>query len=155
MIQGNFYHNKKDAPRVAVSVIAENCDLFQQKANYELRQLYSKDRLCSATLGTNESRSVFCSHMSVCHGMVCSCHNVISHFLSQTNSDDLDTYFANNRSYMEENIKSSYLLILIQCSDFFIITAYGGNDFQVAKLDAGSYDIRFEHSLACINAQTL
>lgn len=143
MIQGKFYHDKKQSPRLAISAVIEHSELFQQKASYELRQLFSKERFCSATIGSNESRSVICAHMSVCHGMGCSCHNVITHFLSQANNDDLDAYVGNNESYLKENIKSPYLLILAQRSDFVVITAYGVNDFQIAKLDGGSYDIRY------------
>lgn len=99
--------------------------------------------MSSASIGSKDSRAVYCSHMSSCSGTGCACHNAVSHFLSPAGAnDDLDEYINNNREYLEENIKYPYMMIFVKKSDFLVITSFAARDFQVNKLDSGLYDIR-------------
>ncbi len=144
MIRGCFYHDGQECPRFAISVLSERCHVYQQTTSHDLKQLYSRETMSSASIGSKDSKAVYCSHMSCCSGMGCACHNAVSHFLSHADEgDDLNVYIKDNREYLEENIKYPYMMIFVQKSNFVVLTSFAARDFQVAKLDFGLYDIRY------------
>ena len=143
MINGCFYHDKSNSPKVAIAVLAERCELFQQVKTYELKQIFSNENMSGALIGSNQTRSCYCSHLSSCSGSQCACRNAVSHFLSHEGETDLDGYIRENETYLKENISFPYLIILVQHSDFVVISSYSDNDFEIQRLDAGCYDIRY------------
>lgn len=147
MIRGCFYHDGQECPRFAMSVLSERCFLIQQRGSNNIKQLYFRESLASATIGTKSSKAAYCSHMKGCSGSSCACHNAITHFLSQTEEASLDQYITKNRAYLEENISFPYILILVQQSEFVAITSFATGDFQATRLEPGLYDIRFGFSL--------
>lgn len=146
MIRGCFYHDGQESPRLAMSVLSERCFIIQQRASNNVKQLYLRDSLASATIGTKNSKSAYCSHMKGCSGSSCACHNAVSHFFSQTSEISLDQYIDKNRAYLEENITFPYLLILVQQSEFVVVTSFAARDFQATRLEPGLYDIRYGFS---------
>ena len=143
MIRGCFYHDGQESPRFAISVLSERCHVYQLRTSHDLKQLYSKETLSSATIGSKDSKAVYCSHMSGCSGTGCACHNAVSHFLTQAaDGEDLGDYVNSNREYLEENIKYPYMMIFVKKSNFLVLTSFAARDFKVAKLEPGLYDIR-------------
>ncbi len=143
MIRGCFYHDGQESPRFAISALSERCHVYQVRTSHDLKQLYSKETMSSATIGSKNSKAVYCSHMSGCSGTGCACHNAVSHFLTQAVDDeDLADYVNNNPEYLEENIKYPYMMILVRKTNFLVLTSFAAGDFQVAKLEPGLYDIR-------------
>ena len=143
MIRGCFYHDGQESPRLAVSVLSERCSVHQHRPSHDLKQLFARETMSSASIGSNNTRAVYCSHMVSCSGINCACHNAASHFLSRVDEDNLDQYISNNRAYLEENIKFPYMLILAQDSEFIVVSALASRDFQASRLDPGLYDIRY------------
>lgn len=142
MIRGCFYHDGQECPRFAMSVLSERCFLIQQKASLNIKQLHFRESFASATIGTKNSKAAYCSHMKGCSGSSCACHNAVSHFLAQTDDGSLDQYIDKNRDYLEENISFPYMLILVQKSEFVVVTSFALHDFQATRLEPGLYDIR-------------
>jgi hypothetical protein len=99
--------------------------------------------MSGSIMGCYGSKMAFCSHIGECNGVLCTCQNMVAHFLNQTTDMTLDTYVHDNVSYMRENVKFPYLLILSADADFVVVTAYAAHDFQVARLDGGHYLIRY------------
>lgn len=147
MIRGCFYHDGQESPRFAVSVLSERCSVVQCRTSYVLKQLYTRETMSSASVGSKDKKAAYCSHMNACSGLNCACHNAVSHFLTQADNDDLEQYVNTNRAYLEENIKFPFMLILVQGSDFMAITSFATCDFQAVRLDPGLYDIRFVSSI--------
>lgn len=141
MFHGYFSHDGNKFPRVVMSALTEQCVLFSQGAD-ELHQMFNREQMSSTTIGGCSSQSIYCSHMGACDGLVCSCHNVVTHFLRQENNVDMERFLTDNAAYMKENMKFPYLLILSNKCDVVTVTAYGVNDFHITRLDPGQYFIR-------------
>lgn len=143
MFQGYFYHDRnKYSPQVVLSTWSQNCVVKSPKGVRYMRQVLCMETSSCVTIAGESSRLALFAHIGACDGAVCSCQNILSHFIRPNDEEDLDRYVAANQAYMKENVKCPCMLILSQGSGFVVVTAYSENDFQVTAPEAGHYMIR-------------
>jgi hypothetical protein len=129
-------------PSMVTSVAAEECQVSSLKhQNYNLKQLFSKDSMTSAIVGSNKYRSLFFSHVGKCSGSMCACRNGAAHFLAQTDGKPLVDYVDENKSFIMENVASPYLIILGQDLNYFVLRSFCAGDFSIQSLAPGAYHI--------------
>ena len=143
MFQGYFYHDRNSSARVIMCAIAERSETQQQFGMLSLQQMYSRDATSGIIIGSCCKRAAYITHLKSCQGVLCPCHTIVAHFLGQEDSSNLESYIHENEAYMRENIKSPFLLILSQGSDFGVVSCYAPYDFQFRKLEAGHYSVRY------------
>jgi hypothetical protein len=143
MYSGYLYHGKESfGPKVIMASAADGAEVNSSPSGYDARQLYSRECRSGVAFGSNGGRSAYCAHIGGCDGILCSCHNVLTHFLGHADADTVDHYVYDNTSYLKENVKFPYLLLFSDGTDFLSVTAYAAHDFHVSKLEDGHYLIR-------------
>lgn len=144
MFAGYLYcGNEAFGPKLVAAVASQGCTIQGSPTGDSARQLYSRENSAGVATGNHGVRSAYCAHIGSCDGVLCSCHNVLTHFLGQAAGDDVGTYVLDNTSYLKENIKFPYLLVLSDGVECLAITAYAAHDFKVMKLEPGHYNVRY------------
>lgn len=156
MFAGYLYcGNEAFGPKVVAAVAAQGCTMQGSPNGDNVRQLYSRENTAGVATGNHKARSAYCAHIGSCDGVMCSCQNVLTHFLGQTQGDGVSSYVLDNTSYLKENVKFPYLLVLSDGAECFAVTAYAAHDFQVMKLEPGHYNIRYGTYATCLPTHIL